>query len=65
MALFAVLSNNVVQNVIVCDSRAVAEEITRATCIEYTKDNPAGIGMVYDHDKDTFTSPEEPKDDKK
>jgi len=65
MAYFAVLNGNTVENVIVCDSRAVAEEVTGKTCIQYTKDNPAGIGMIYDHDKDTFTSPEEPKDDKK
>ena len=36
MATFAVIKNGIVENCIVADSLATAEEITEATCIEYT-----------------------------
>lgn len=48
MANYAVMSGNTVTNVIVCDSKEVAEQVTGATCIEYTNENPAGIGYTWD-----------------
>jgi hypothetical protein len=45
---FAVIKNNLVENIIVADSKAIAEEVTSKTCIEYTDENPAGIGWAYD-----------------
>lgn len=45
---FAILSGNQVTNIIVADSKEVAEQITNATCVEYTDENPAHIGLGYD-----------------
>ena len=45
---FAVIENGIVTNIIVCDSKEVAEQVTGQTCIEYTETNPAGIGWSYD-----------------
>jgi hypothetical protein len=45
---FAVISENSVVNIIVADSKEVAEEVTGFTCVEYTDENPAGIGWNYD-----------------
>lgn len=48
MANFAVLNENHVINTIVADSKEIAEAVTNFTCVEYTKENPAGIGWTYD-----------------
>ena len=48
MTTFAVLKGNQVTNIIVADTKEIAEEILNATCVEYTEDNPAGIGWIYD-----------------
>ena len=45
---FAVITNGTVENIIVCDSLEVAEAVTGKTCVEYTSDNPAHIGLSYD-----------------
>jgi len=47
MANYAVISENKVRNVIVCDSKEIAEEITGHTCVEYSDSNPAHIGLGY------------------
>jgi hypothetical protein len=52
---FAVLNGNVVTNVIIAESKEIAEEATGLTCVEYTQENPAGIGWTYDGEK--FVSP--------
>ena len=57
MATFAVLINDVVSNVIVADSKEIAEQVTSRTCIEYTEENPAGVGWTWDGSK--FTEPVE------
>jgi hypothetical protein len=44
---FAVLSGNLVTNIIVADSKEIAEQVTGQTCIEYTDENPAVIGLGY------------------
>ena len=49
---YAVMSGNNVTNVIVADSKEIAEQVTGFTCIEYTDENPAMIGGT--HDGDTF-----------
>jgi len=36
MATFAVIENNTVTNIIVADTKQIAEEVTGMTCIEYT-----------------------------
>jgi hypothetical protein len=48
MATFAVIESNKVTNVIVADTKEIAETITGLTCVEYTEENPAGIGWGYD-----------------
>jgi hypothetical protein len=48
MANYAVIQNNKVINVIVADSKAIAEDVTGHTCIEYTSENPAGINDTWD-----------------
>jgi hypothetical protein len=53
---FAVLTENQVTNIIVADSKEVAEQVTNATCVAYTDANPAYIGLGYDGT--TFEQPE-------
>jgi len=48
MATFAVMSGDSVSNVIVADTKEIAEEVTGSICIEYTEENPAGIGWTWD-----------------
>lgn len=55
MATFAVMGGTYVTNVIVADSLEEASII--GDCIQYTKDNPAGIGWVYDEATGTFSDP--------
>jgi hypothetical protein len=57
MATFAVMSENYVSNIIVADTKEIAEELTNATCIEYNEINPAGIGWT--HDGVNFIAPAE------
>jgi hypothetical protein len=48
MGKFAVLDeNNKVENVIVAESKEIAEEATGLVCVEYTDENPAIIGLGY------------------
>jgi hypothetical protein len=55
MATFAVIKDNKVTNVIVADTKEIAELIVSQTCVEYTEQNPAGIGWIYNGE--TFTPP--------
>jgi len=48
MSNFAVIENGKVLNTIVAESKAIAEEATGKTCVEYTNENPACIGLGYD-----------------
>ena len=48
MAKFAVVENNKVINVIVADTKEIAEEVTGLTCVEYVPENPAHIGLGFD-----------------
>ena len=46
---FAVLNeNDVVENIIIAETLEIAEQVTKKTCIEYTDENPAGIGWTHD-----------------
>ena len=58
MATFAVINNGVVENCIVADSLAIAEAVTGLVCIEYTVENPAEIGYLYENE--TFVNPNPP-----
>jgi hypothetical protein len=48
MATFAVIENGIVENIIVADSKEIAEDATGKTCVEYTEKNPAHIDLKYD-----------------
>jgi hypothetical protein len=48
MANYAVIEEGLVVNVIVADSKEIAEEVTGKTCIEYTEENPSGIDWTWD-----------------
>lgn len=58
MATFAVINNGVVENCIVADSLAIAEEVTGLTCVEYTQDTEVSVGYLYDNG--IFTNPNPP-----
>ena len=47
MANYAVIKDGIVNNVIVADTKEIAETVTGLTCIEYTDENRAGIGWTY------------------
>lgn len=47
MANFAVIENGKVLNTILAESKAIAEEVTGKTCVEFTDANPACIGLGY------------------
>jgi hypothetical protein len=47
MTNFAVITGNQVTNVIVAKTKEDAELVTNAECVEYTDENPAGIGWTY------------------
>lgn len=51
---FAVIANNIVENIIVAESKEIAEEVVGKTCIEYTDDKPAFIGATYDSETGEF-----------
>jgi hypothetical protein len=50
MATFAMMSGNTVSNVIVADDKAATEAALNCTLVEYTAENPAGIGWTMDSD---------------
>ena len=56
MANFAVIENGIVTNIIVANTKQVAETATGKTCVEYIDSNPAVIGLGYDGI--TFEQPE-------
>ena len=57
MSTYAELNtDNIVTNVIVADAEFVATQ-TDKTYVEYTDENPAGIGWTYDADLDEFIAP--------
>jgi hypothetical protein len=47
MANYAVIEDNIVINTIIAESKEIAEQISEQTCIEYTDENPAIIGLGY------------------
>lgn len=53
---FAILSGNIVANVIVAESKEIAESIV-GSVIEYDDKNPASIGWEYDETTGKFSAP--------
>lgn len=54
---FAMMTGNSVSNIIMADDKEATEEALRCTLIEYTPENPAGIGYTYDSETGKFISP--------
>lgn len=46
MPNFAVIENQKITNIIIAESKLIAEQVTGKTCIEYTNE-PAEIGGTY------------------
>jgi hypothetical protein len=57
MSYFAVIEDNKIVNVIVADSKEIAEQVTSLQCVNVDGID-AGIGWSYDGT--TFTSPYKP-----
>lgn len=55
MANFAVIKSNKVVNIIVADTKEIAEQVTGSECVEYFNNNIAHIGLGYDGS--TFEQP--------
>lgn len=61
MATYAdINTENIVVNIIVADAEFVATQPDK-TFVEYTDENPAGIGYAYDPDTGLFTPPSQPE----
>lgn len=56
---FAEILNGTVINVVVAESKPIAELVTGHLCVEYTADNPAGIGWKYDDKTESFSAPQD------
>jgi len=48
MPNFAIIEDGKVINTILADSKFIADEVTGKSCVEYTNENPASIGLGYD-----------------
>lgn len=59
MANFAVIENNKVINIIVAETKEIAEQLTEKLCIEYTDSNPAYLNGSYNAANNKFTNPSE------
>jgi hypothetical protein len=57
MATYAMMSGNTVSNVIMADDKEATEAALNCNLIEYTPENPAGIGYTYDEVRDAFIPP--------
>lgn len=57
MPTFAMMGGNVVSNIIMADDKEATEAALNCTLIEYTAENPAGIGWIYDEETGKFNPP--------
>ena len=57
MPTFAMMSGNTVETIIMADDKEATEAALRCTLIEYTDENPAGIGWTYDQKTGKFSAP--------
>ena len=57
MGTYAMMSGNTVNNVIMADNKEETEQALCCTLIEYTTENPAGIGYTYDPETGRFIPP--------
>ena len=59
MSNFAVISGNTVINIIVADSKEIAEMVTGSTCQEITDEFPAKMNWQYVPEEDKWYDAEE------
>ena len=57
MPTFAMMNGNVVDTIIMADDKEATEAALRCVLIEFTEDNPAGIGYTYDPETGKFAAP--------
>lgn len=57
MATYAVIENGTVINVIVADSKEIAEQVTEKECIEYTEENTLAIGATWNTEFSKYVNP--------
>lgn len=57
MTTYAVMSGNIVSNVIVADDKESTEKLLGCTLVEYNQENPAMIGWIYDEETGNFIAP--------
>lgn len=64
MATYAMMAGNSVTNIIMADDKEATEAALGCKLIEYTAENPAGIGYTYDEETGKFVAPvvEEPQE---
>jgi hypothetical protein len=55
----AIISGNTVSNVIMVDDIEQSSKDLNAVLIEYTPENPAGIGWTYDEETGRFSKSED------
>ena len=51
------MGGNVVSNIIMADDKEATEAALHCTLIEFTPENPAGIGWTYDPETGKFNPP--------
>lgn len=51
------MGGNIVTNIIMADDKEATEAALNCTLIEYTQENPAGIGWTYDEETGKFNPP--------
>jgi hypothetical protein len=57
MATYAMMSGNTVDNIIMADDKGATEAALRCILIEFTAENPAGIGWIYNEETGKFIEP--------
>ena len=55
---FAIMSGRLVFNIIVAESKEIAELVSNSECIEITAEKPAAIGWIYNPETEIFSEPE-------
>ncbi len=58
MAIFAVTNGRSISNMIIADTKEIAEEVTKMVCIESTDEYPITPSWVFDGT--TFIAPPKP-----
>lgn len=54
---FIVLKNNMVSNIIVAETKEIAESITGDECVELSSETEYGFGWIYDAASNLFIDP--------